>query len=169
MDKGKQKKMLEFRDAAEATKWGRDRLLDLFDNERLIQHNYFRTITVEDSASDLNQNPQMDVVLAFTPLPEMAGSDGYLSPGSLSILTDNGTTMLITSIDPTFRNNVTLSLDLKRVAPIPVGKKLLLRCKTTVYNNAFCTVIFEILGEDRKLLSVGSHTKVFLPGFNEKL
>ena len=145
------------------------RLETFFENETLIQSDYFSTIEVEESQHPLVQDPKTEVVMSFPTKAKMAGADGFLSPGSVYHLADNATTLLIMARDPTFRNNVTLSLDLKRIAPIPVGKKLFLRCKTTVYNSVFATVSFEIIGDQNELGATGFHTKVYVGFGPQKL
>ena len=138
------------------------RLETFFENETLIQSDYFSTIEVEESQHPLVQDPKTEVVMSSPTKAKMAGADGFLSPGSVYHLADNATTLLIMARDPTFRNNVTLSLDLKRIAPIPVGKKLFMRTSQVVHNEKYVCARYEFFDEQHNLLCEGCHTKVYI-------
>ena|SRR3990167_2751038 len=134
----------------------------VFPNEKCLQYDYQLRVHIEDSSHPLISDKLKENVCSFVVPQSMAGPDGNIATGALYIMADTATSFLTTFLDPARRNNVTLSLDLKRVAPIPVGKKLFMKTLQVVHNKKYVCAKYEFYDEQHKLLCEGYHTKVYI-------
>jgi acyl-CoA thioesterase FadM len=127
-----------------------------------IKSSYFMQVKVEPSTHPLVKDPTREVVYSYTPKPEEADADGYLSFGVFVKIVDDATSLAVLGYRKYFQANVSLSLDFKQFKKMQIGKRLSILTKLQLTGEVYFVLFFETFDDDNQLLNQGTHSKVYL-------
>ena len=123
---------------------------------------FLKCFTIQPDDHPLITDSTRQIVISMIPQASHSTDGKSMSIGGLNYIVDDGTAMITTALDPKFRPNVSVTLDIKFLQPIPLGEQIdmLVIVQDIVAN--YVNQKFEIYSPAGKLLAYGSHLKAFL-------
>ena len=132
--------------------------LFLFNTEPTVVHDH-----------PLIKDPKTEVLFTVIPTPDMSNVLGTVHGGVYPSLIDSLTSLVAYGFDRPPKASVSVSINTQYMRPLFVGKKAYFVAKVSQIGRKMIFLRCDIYDHNLKLAATGSHEKMKVPAFDEKL